>query len=150
MKKKANVKIRDAQLSDAAMLATLAGELGYPTTFAEMEHRLEALHSDRNHGIFVAEQERLLGWIHVSVIETMESESFAEIHGLVVSESYRGSGIGRQLVAAAEQWAHKKHCSRIRVRTNIVRIDAHAFYKKLGFVSKKTQHVFDKSLLNGG
>ena len=103
-----------------------------------------------NHGIFVAEHERLLGWIHVSVIETMESESFAEIRGLVVSESYRGSGIGRQLVAAAEQWAHKKHCSRIRVRTNIVRIDAHAFYKKLGFVSKKTQHVFDKSLLNGG
>ena len=142
--------IRDAQISDAATLAALAGELGYPTTPAEMEHRLGVLCSDPRHKIFVAERDGLMGWIHVALIDTLESESFAEIRGLVVTEVHRGSGIGAQLVAAAEQWANIKKCNRIRVRTNIVRVEAHAFYKKLGYESKKTQDVFDKSLSNGG
>ena len=150
MGKKQNAAIRDAKKSDAATLAALAGELDYPTTSAEMERRLEALRSDPQHRIFVAERDGLLGWIHVSVINTLESESFAEIRGLVVTESYRGSGIGTQLVAAAEKWATEKRCNRIRVRTNVVRVEAHAFYKKLGYVSKKTQDVFDKPLLPVG
>jgi GNAT superfamily N-acetyltransferase len=150
MTKKQNLTIRDAQISDAATLATLAGELGYPTTSAEMKRRLEVLCSDPHHRIFAAESDGLLGWIHVSMIDTLESESFAEIRGLVVTESHRGSGIGTQLVEAAEQWANEKKCKRIRVRTNIVRVEARAFYKRLGYVSKKTQDVFDKSLLSGG
>ena len=40
MEKKTNATIRDAKVSDAAALAALAGELGYPTTSAEMERRL--------------------------------------------------------------------------------------------------------------
>ena len=150
MGKKQNAAIRDAKISDAAALAALARELGYPTTSAEMEGRLESLRSDPRHRIFVAERDGLLGWIHVSMINTLESESFAEIRGLVVSESYRGSGIGTQLVAAAEKWANEKRCNRIRVRTNVVRVEARAFYKKLGYVSRKTQDVFDKSLLPVG
>ena len=150
MEKKTNATIRDAKVSDAAALAALAGELGYPTTSAEMERRLEALRSDPKHRVFVAERDGLLGWIHVSMINALESESFAEIRGLVVSESYRGSGIGTQLVIAAEKWANEKRCNRIRVRTNVVRVEARAFYKKLGYVSKKTQDVFDKSLLPVG
>lgn len=150
MGKKQSVTIRSAQKSDAAMLAALAEELGYPATSAEMKHRLEVLCSNPQHGIFVAEHSGILGWIHVAVIETVESESFAEIRGLVVTESHRGSGIGKQLVAVAEQWAHEKTCNRIRVRTNIVRVETHIFYKKLGYVLKKTQDVFDKSLFDAG
>ncbi len=150
MDKKQNVTIRNAQTSDGAPLAALAGELGYPTTSAEMKHRLELLRSDPHHKIVVAERDGLLGWIHVSMIDTLESESFAEIRGLVVTELHRNAGIGTQLVAAAEKWANEKKCNRIRVRTNIVRVETHAFYKKLGYVSKKTQDIFDKSLLPGG
>ena len=150
MEKKQNAAIRDAKKSDAATLAALAGELGYPTTSDEMERRLEALLSDPQHRIFVAERDGLQGWIHVSMINDLESESFAEIRGLVVSGPYRGSGIGTQLVTAAEKWANEKRCNRIRVRTNVVRVEARAFYKKRGYESKKTQDVFDKSLLPVG
>ena len=150
MEKDQNAAIRDAKISDAAALAALAGELGYPTTSAEMERRLESLRSDPQHRVFVAERDGLLGWIHVSMINTLESESFAEIRGLVVTKSYRSLGIGTQLVATAEKWANERRCNRIRVRTNVVRLEARAFYKKLGYVSKKTQEIFDKSLLPDG
>ncbi|MGA7161373.1 MAG: GNAT family N-acetyltransferase [Bacteroidota bacterium] len=146
---KRNLNIRDARSSDAGALAGLSGELGYPTTPSEMKGRLEVLLSKSNHGIFIAERETLLGWIHVSIVDTLESESFAEIRGLVVSESYRGSGIGTQLVATAENWADKNGCKRIRVRTNVIREEARAFYKKLGYISNKTQEIYDK-ILNFG
>lgn len=145
-----SLNIRDAKKSDAVALAKLAGELGYPTTTAEMENRFDKLFSKSHDRIFVAELDSIVGWIHVSLIQSLESDSFAEICGLVVAESYRGLGIGTQLVAMAESWAQKKGCYRIRVRANVVREKARMFYKQLGFQSKKTQEVFDKILQVGG
>jgi GNAT superfamily N-acetyltransferase len=140
-----NLIIRNAKISDAVALAKLAGELGYPTTTAEMKSRIDELLSKSFHGLFVAELDSVVGWIHVSLIQSLESDSFAEILGLVVAESHRGSGIGAQLVATAECWAEKKGCHRIRARTNIVREKTRTFYRRLGFQSKKTQEVFDKT-----
>ena len=141
--------IRKAKKSDAIALATLAGELGYPTTAPEMKSRLDKLFSTSDHGIFVAELGSIVGWIHVTLTQSLQSDTFADIRGLVVAEGHRDSGIGTQLVAIAEKWAQRKGCQRIRVRTNIVRGKAMVFYKRHGFQFRKTQDVFDK-ILQGG
>ena len=145
-----NLNIRRAKESDIASLAQLAGELGYRTTTAEMNKRFKELSRNSQDGIFVAEFDDVVGWIHVSLIQSLESDPFAEIHGLVVAEVHRNFGIGRRLVAAAEEWAKEKSCLRIRVRTNIIREKTRIFYKNLGFESTKTQEVFDKMLGDGG
>jgi ribosomal protein S18 acetylase RimI-like enzyme len=142
--------VREANKSDASALAVLAGELGYSTTREEMCHRLEYLISDTNHKIFVAEADSVAGWIQVSIRQSLESGSFAEIQGLVVAEAQRNRGIGKQLVMMAEAWAQQKGCEKIRVRTNVAREQAPGFYKHLGYESKKVQAVFDKSLVVGG
>jgi len=141
-----NLNIRSAKKSDVAALAKLADELGYPVTSPEMKNRFEKLSSNSGHEIFVAELGSIVGWIHVSLVNSLESDSFAEIRGLIVAETHRGTGIGTRLVASAERWAEKKGCRRIRVRTNIVREEARTFYTKRGFQSTKTQEVFDKIL----
>jgi GNAT superfamily N-acetyltransferase len=138
--------IRPAKRTDAAALAFLSGELGYPTTTAEMETRFDVLVRDSRHGIYVAERDSIAGWVHVALVQSLESVAYAEICGLVVAESYRSSGIGTQLVAAAENWALQHGYHRIRVRTNVVREQTRMFYKKRGFQLKKTQEVFDKTL----
>ncbi len=150
MKEQQYVSIRKAQLNDAAAIGLLSGELGYPATEKEMKHRLEVLVSNPQNAVYVAEQEGIVGWIHVSTVESLESALSAEIRGLVVTDSHRGTGIGTRLVAEAEKWAIDKHCPRIRVRTNVVRAEAHAFYAKLGYRAKKTQDVFDKLLSTAG
>ena len=147
--KNQNILIRNAELSDAAALAALSAELGYPATPTEMKSRLDTLYSNPHHGIFVAELAIIVGWIQISVIESLESELFAEIRGLVVSEPYRGMGIGTQLAITAEAWAIKNGCGRVRVRTNKVRVETLEFYKKRGYVWKKTQEVFDKLIAAG-
>ena len=134
-------------LSDAAAVAFLAGELGYQASPAEIAERIAALSSSANDGVFVA----VLGlapvaWIHVAAVTLLESERHAEIRGLVVTAALRVHGIGAQLVAHAETWARAQGLSRIRVRSNAVREQTHRFYERLGYVVKKTQKVFDKTL----
>ena len=51
-----DLRIRNAELSDAAELAALACELGYKTTGAEMESRLVSLPVETSHGVVVIGQ----------------------------------------------------------------------------------------------
>jgi GNAT superfamily N-acetyltransferase len=146
MSKNHKIEIRAPQRSDAKALAILSTELGYPATAQQMNARLTHFSANPRHGIFVAELGDVVGWIQVSVVESLESGTFAEILGLVVAKAHHGRGIGTHLVSAAEAWATRKHCARICVRTNRVRAQARTFYKKLGYSLKKTQDVFDKMI----
>lgn len=138
------LNIREAMKSDAAVLAALSVELGYPTTSLQMEGRFDKLLTKSDNGIYVAEYDSIVGWIHVAIIQSLESNPFVEICGLVVAESHRGTGIGTRLVAMAESWTQEKGYNHIRVRTNVLREETRKFYKQVGFQPKKTQEVFDK------
>ncbi len=70
----------------------------------------------------------------------------AEIGGLIVAQSDRGSGIGRRLMQYAQQWADEQGCRSVLVRSNIVRQEAHKFYEKIGYSNIKTSLVFHKIL----
>jgi GNAT superfamily N-acetyltransferase len=54
--------------------------------------------------------------------------------------------MGRALIHAAEEWAKEQGYSRIVVRSNAVRKEAHDFYPSLGYNSVKTQKVYRKEL----
>jgi GNAT superfamily N-acetyltransferase len=143
------LNIREAMKTDVVALAKLSRELGYPTTTAEMESRFNKISPKSDNGIYIAELDSIVGWIHVSVIQSLESDPFVEICGLVVAESHRGTRIGTRLVAIAERWTQEKGFNHIRVRTNILREETRKFYKQVGFQSKKTQEVFDKIIQEG-
>ena len=98
--------------------------------------------------LFVAEtaDAAIVGWIHMQVTYMLESDPRAEIWGLVVSETARGSGVGRRLVEAGEQWAMTLGLNTVVVRSNRVRVQAHGFYEHLGYAVTKTQNAFRKSL----
>ncbi|HEX6207728.1 MAG TPA: GNAT family N-acetyltransferase [Actinomycetota bacterium] len=137
--------IRPATAGDAEAVASLATQLGYPATADEIVERLAGLPS--HHTVFVAEMEgAVVGWIHVQESRLVVERLRADITGLVVEEAARRGGVGRLLVEAAERWAADRGADRIRVRSNVIREDAHAFYPSLGFEIAKTSTVFEKDL----
>ncbi|MES1243993.1 MAG: GNAT family N-acetyltransferase [Acidobacteriota bacterium] len=141
------MKIREAILSDVTALADLATQLGYPCAPAEMALRMERLGGRSGNGILVAENEsRVVGWLHVSGMYLLESPAFAEVLGLIVDEAHRGQGIGKRLLDAAARWAADHGFDRLRVRSNVVREDAHRFYEREGFRRIKMQVVLDREL----
>ena len=141
------VTIRPARLDDAADVARLATELGYPSTEAEIRTRIEQLLQSDAYFLVVAEVEStVIGWIAAERRLLIESGERAEIVGLIVTRTDRRNGVGRDLVKAAEQWAQNQGLERMAVRSSVARAESHPFYERLGYVRAKTQHAYLKPL----
>jgi GNAT superfamily N-acetyltransferase len=144
----ATLLIREARLEDAGRLAQLSAALGYPVTSNAMEVKLRRLLARPDGAVLVAEVESgyVVGWIHGSQQELLESEPRCEILGLVVDAEHRGKGVGRRLVESLEQWARARDLGLMAVRSNVTREESHPFYERLGYVRAKTQHAYRKTL----
>lgn len=140
--------MRKVRLSDAERVATLAEQLGYPTTPKAMTARLREVLKANDGACYVAEtqQDGVIGWVHVSVTALLEVDRRAEVNGLVVDESVRSRGAGWKLLEAAEAWAKKKKCAGMSVRSNVIRERAHGFYLGHGYEHYKTQKAFRKKI----
>ncbi|MCP4749204.1 MAG: GNAT family N-acetyltransferase [Desulfobacteraceae bacterium] len=139
-------EIRSTKISDASDISELSKQLGYSTSELEIQRRLSFMLKSTDHAIYVAfvPNRKVVGWIHVHESQTVESGSFAEIGGFVVSEKFRKNGIGKKLLHSAEQWTIKNNLIKLRVRSKIEREDAKIFYSNMGFSVSKKQRVFDK------
>jgi GNAT superfamily N-acetyltransferase len=138
--------MRPARLSDAASIAGLSTQLGYPSRPEETEGRLRDVLDRPDGAVLVAEEEgTVVGWLQVVGSHTIDSEPCALIAGLVVDEARRNRGIGAALVEAAVEWAAGHGYGAIRVRSNVIRERAHAFYERLGFSPVKNQVVLTRS-----
>ena len=139
--------VREALVTDAVALADLAGQLGYPVTPEESAARLDALVAGGYGAVFVAcRAGRPIGWINVAETRTLEYGAFAEVLGLVVDANARGAGVGAALLAQAEQWARTRGLPSVRLRSNVIRERAHAFYRREGYAEIKRQVQFRKAL----
>ncbi|HKW50770.1 MAG TPA: GNAT family N-acetyltransferase [Candidatus Eisenbacteria bacterium] len=136
------------RIEDTAAVARLATQLGYPSTAAQIERRLHALEESPDARVLVAEAPdgAVLGWIHVFGRRMLESDPDAEIGGLVVDEAARGRGVGSALVASAEAWARERGYDIVSVRSNVIRAEAHEFYKSRGYQVLKSQYKLRKAL----
>ncbi len=133
--KEIDLAVRRAEVGDAAALADLMTQLGYPTRTSEMEMRMEGIRADKNYATFVA----VSGGKVCGMIGTRTSYSYehnspgAAILALVVSDKMRGRGVGRALMTAMEHDLAQKNIRRVAVYTHFRRTDAHEFYEKVGY-----------------
>src|SRR3954464_828209 len=143
------VSVRAAEFADAAVLASLMGELGYETRVAEMEMRLETILKDPRYVTLVAVAEgRICGMIGTFIHHSYEhNDPQGRILALVVSQQMRGRGVGRKLIDAAEQLFAERNIARVAVYTRLTREDAHEFYKQMGYTCNGYRFVKE---LTGG
>jgi len=137
-----------ADATDAAALAELLAQLGYPVAAAEVAARLQAMADSPRHAVFIDLDEagHARGFIGVEQRLMIELGERAEITALVVDSRLRRGGSGRRLLEAARQWARAQGGSVVMVRSNIVRAESHPFYESQGFVRRKTQHLYEAPL----
>lgn len=141
------LSLRPARIDDAAAIAALSTQLGYPTTTEQAAARLSQLLPMPDHCILIAERAgSVAGWAHVERRVNLESGDRAELMGLVVDEKARRAGIGGKLVEAVEHWAAARQLEILVVRSNVAREASHAFYRQIGYQAVKSQHVYQKSM----
>ena len=140
------VSVRSMAEGDLEAVRSLSGTLGYPVDADALRERFTRVSASAGDGLFVAEGAPggLLGFIHVHGRLLIESAPHAKLAALVVGEAARRTGVGRALVAAAEDWARAHGFDRMRVRSNVTRTESHHFYPALGFTLVKTQHAYER------
>jgi GNAT superfamily N-acetyltransferase len=126
--------IRDARAADAAAIALLLTQLGYPSDADAVEERLDRLRVVGDRVVVAQVDSEVVGLAHLQVTPALERERPAgKVGALVVDEAHRGRGVGRALVAAVEHEARLRGCELLFLTTSEGRDDAHAFYEQVGF-----------------
>jgi ribosomal protein S18 acetylase RimI-like enzyme len=130
-----DLTIRAAEMNDAAALAQLMCELGYETTKSEMQTRIERISTDERYRTFVA----VLDGKVCGMIGTLTSLSYehndpgGRILAIAILKTMRRRGIGRALIATAENDFAERGIRRMALNTQLAREDAHKFYESLGY-----------------
>jgi GNAT superfamily N-acetyltransferase len=126
---------RDARPADAARIAELLDQLGYPTQPQQAAARVARLSADPLARVVAAEVDAdVVGVVALRVCHLLEHDRpWCSLIAMVVDERWRRSGIGRRLVDAVEEEARVHGCAGVAIGTAEHREEAHAFYESLGY-----------------
>lgn len=92
--------------------------------------------SDPNQQLMVLECEgQVVGTFHLTLITYLAGAGRpdAQVELIHVAASHRGRGLGTAMLEWVIQEANRNNCRRVQLTTDKRRIEAHAFYKRLGF-----------------
>ncbi len=149
------MELREARESDAAAIAGLLGELGYPTEATDLPPRLKRLAAEAGAGVIVAVPgsatraagaggggtagaDEPIGVLAFAEFQPLERPApTCRIMSLVVSSSHRREGIAAKLLEAVEARARKRGCDRLEVTTEPKREAALALYLGAGYAEKR-------------
>lgn len=88
---------------------------------------------------------RIAGFCSLVITESLMVDGLAgHINELVIDESFRGTGIGTELLEAAIAAARSRECKRIGLNSAFFRKEAHDFYLNRGLT--KSAYFFSKEL----
>jgi GNAT superfamily N-acetyltransferase len=136
----APIKVRPAVAADASAVAGLAGQLAQSFTFSRAEFDLNypALLAEPNVCLLVAtgggdHLGYLLGFRHLTFFA---NGPVGWVEEILVSPGQRGSGTGRALMTAFEQWAAEHGCAMVALATR----RAGPFYRAIGYEESAVYH----------
>ncbi|MGL4974601.1 MAG: GNAT family N-acetyltransferase [Bosea sp. (in: a-proteobacteria)] len=142
-----SVTIREALETDVAAIAALI-RMGASHNPASREDAMrEASHPDYLKGfeavsaspdtwLYVAEEAgRVVGTVQRTLLPGIAERGRlrSKIESVHVDPEFRGRGIGKLMVAHALEQAKAKGAGIMELTSNKVRLDAHRFYRELGF-----------------
>lgn len=135
--------MRQAAVDDAAAVASLLAELGYPNSPAFAREKLAALAASDADAVFVGEEAGAVvafGHVHAATMFHAPGK-LGRVMALVVSEERRRRGLASALMAALERWARAAGCTKMEITSGIHRPGAHEFYARLGYREKPRRFV---------
>jgi ribosomal protein S18 acetylase RimI-like enzyme len=139
----AKPSFREARAGDAPAVADLLTQLGYPCTTEDAKARIAQMVNDRTQALVVVDHLGdvcgLLGldFMYYLPLGTMT----CRITALVVNESQRRTGVGKDLIKEAERRARRAGAARIELTSSASRQAAHEFYKTSGYEEMSLRFV---------
>lgn len=141
------VTCREMTIDDLEAVSPLLEELGYDVPANEVLRRFETVLATDGHALLVAEKSgHVVGFLHIFSRPALEKPPEPIVQAMAVQKDVRRAGIGRALMAAAEDWTRERGFSSLALHSQLERDDAHAFYESLGYKRVATAGLLRKPL----
>ena len=139
-----DIIIREAKESDLLIIGKLTLELIEAMDDTEgidiklIAENCRSLLSEANSYILVAEIGGVVvGFVNFTTRKIILHRSLSGlIDELIIAKSYRGKGIGRQLLSSAIEKSRQLGCCEVEVSTEKINIKAKEFYGQCGFMER--------------
>ncbi len=112
------------------------------TNLASLKKTMET--PEQGSAIYIAEDEagKRAGFIHIQTqTDYFNSKKVCYISDLAVDSAFEGQGVGRILLAKAEDWARAEGCHLLSLYVFSNNSHARRIYEKLGFNEEVTKYV---------
>jgi ribosomal protein S18 acetylase RimI-like enzyme len=137
-----DVALRPATANDAARVAELFTEEGYPVGATAIEARLGHFNTEDSTVIVADHDGEILGFIALHVVPRFEhDDSFVRIVALVVDSTVRDRGVGRVLMAEAERIGRERSAAFVEITAGHHRPAARHLYDSLGYDANLTAYL---------
>ena len=77
----------------------------------------------------------VVGTFHLTFIRQISNRGrlIAQVESVKVDRAVQSRGVGTAMMRWAIEEATRRGCLRVQLTTNVIRLDAHRFYERLGF-----------------
>lgn len=134
--------LRPAIPEDAARIAALFTDEGYPVAPSVISARLARFADDASRVIVADADGIVIGFVAFHVIPRFEHDDVAvRILALVVDAGARARGVGRGLIAETERIAAEVGAAFVEVTAGHHRPDARRLYESLGYDAALTAYL---------
>lgn len=135
--------IRLLAAADIPAAARLLTALDKALTPAILGDRLAKLAGKADHCVWVFEaQAAVVGVAHAFIRPALEKPCELVVQSIAVDATKRNTGVGRALMAEAEQWARSQGLASVALHTR----SAASFYRKLGYDEVAAPTLMRKTL----
>lgn len=139
--------VRAATTDDLSAIRDLLLQLGYSLEPDEVRDRLAGVMGAPGHAALVGERGgQVISLLHLFARPALEKPPEVIVQALVVDATDRQGGVGKAMMAAAEQWTRDRGLRSVALTSHIERADAHAFYAALGYHTVATSHLLRKAI----
>jgi ribosomal protein S18 acetylase RimI-like enzyme len=136
------VRLRPVQPADAAAIATLFTDEGYPAGPSDIVARLERFGTPQSRVVVAELDGAILGFIAIHAMPRFEhDDSIVRILALVVDAGTRERGVGRALMGEAERIGRELGAAFVELTAGRHRPEARQLYQSLGYDSTVTGYL---------
>jgi GNAT superfamily N-acetyltransferase len=143
---RAKIRIRPGSYEDTSFEAEMNRSLDWcydeRATLVEFHD-----HAYEPASVLVAEIDgRIVGKLELFMARKSKHGRFGMIRRFAVAEDLRGQGIGKQMLDAATERARDAGCTFLELSVDVTNPEAHAFYRREGFVEDRVEVMMRRSL----